>query len=123
MPVQSLSAVNMLYPASINVLNLPMSSLTDVCLGGSFNKIDMPTWKKDVALPDRSLGINSFECTELTLTNREFADSSISIVNNSSLTSVNLYNFSNIYISGCSRLKSVTINTQDGYKDKDGNAY
>lgn len=113
----------MLHPASITVMNLPMSSLTDVYLGGSFNKINMPTWKKDIALPDKSLGIDSFECADLTLTNREFADSSISIVNNSSLTSVSLYNFSNIYISGCDHLKNVTINTQDEYKDKDGNAY
>lgn len=106
-----LTATNMLSGSKIDISNV--STLTEVSLSGTMSSLNIPAWKSGILLPTTYTASNnaSWACNTITIKNdiSKYPNNTLTIRNNSTLTSLNFSGFSTVYVYNCPKLETVNV--------------
>lgn len=109
----TLNATNMKAGSKVDITNV--STLSKVTLSGVLSSLNIPAWQNNIILPttwSEEESSISWGCNSVTIVNdiQKYPHNTLTIRNNTTMTSLSVTGFENVYIYNCPKLEMFSVN-------------
>lgn len=109
----TLAATNMKAGSKIDITNV--GTLSKVSISGTLSSLNIPSWQNNIILPTTWSSNNTsanWACNSVTVVNdtKKYPHNTLTIRNNTTMTSLSVTGFENVYVYNCPKLETFSIN-------------